>query len=200
MSVLRSRRWGSLTGERRYYDDAVKQVLQFSRRMFNRGQGLFMHGWVQGWKVHPEFAGPRANGWALMTLVELLDVLPDDHPDRAAVVDLLRAHVAGWPRASPGRALAQLLDREDSYLETSATAIYAYAMAGRSIGAGSTRWRTAPRPYWRGTRSRRRSTRGQVEGTCVGNGHGFEPAFYYHRPTSPSPRTGTDRFSSPAPR
>jgi rhamnogalacturonyl hydrolase YesR len=26
---------------------------------------------------------------------------------------------------------------------------------------------------------------GQVEGTCVGTGMGFDPAFYYHRPISP---------------
>ena len=29
------------------------------------------------------------------------------------------------------------------------------------------------------------NTRGQVEGTCVGTGMAFDPAFYYHRPTSP---------------
>jgi len=26
--------------------------------------------------------------------------------------------------------------------------------------------------------------KGQVEGTCVGTGMAFDPAFYYHRPTS----------------
>jgi rhamnogalacturonyl hydrolase YesR len=108
----------------------VKQVLQFSRRMFNRDLGLFMHGWVQGMEVHPEFRWARANGWALLTLVELLDVLPEDHPDRAAVLDLLRAHVRGLAARQSGSGFwHQLLDREDSYLETSATAIYAYAMA-----------------------------------------------------------------------
>ena len=29
------------------------------------------------------------------------------------------------------------------------------------------------------------NAQGQVEGTCVGTGMGFDPAFYYHRPTSP---------------
>ena len=48
MGVPALAQMGKLTGERRYTDDAVKQVLQFSPRMFNREQGLFMHGWVQG--------------------------------------------------------------------------------------------------------------------------------------------------------
>jgi hypothetical protein len=28
------------------------------------------------------------------------------------------------------------------------------------------------------------NAQGQVEGTCVGTGMGFDPAFYYHRPTN----------------
>ena len=29
------------------------------------------------------------------------------------------------------------------------------------------------------------NAQGQVEGTCVGTGMGFDPAFYFHRPISP---------------
>jgi rhamnogalacturonyl hydrolase YesR len=186
MSVPALAQMGKLTGERRYYDDAVKQVLQFSSRMFNREQGLFMHGWVQGMDVHPEFRWARANGWALMTLVELLEVLPDDHAGRAAVLDLLRAHARGLAARQSGSGFwHQLLDRDDSYLETSATAIYAYALA-RAINRG---W-IDPLAYgpaavlaWSAVTTKV-NAQGQVEGTCVGTGMGFEPAFYYHRPTS----------------
>jgi rhamnogalacturonyl hydrolase YesR len=154
--------------------------------MFNRERGLFMHGWVQAMEVHPEFYWARANGWALMTLVELLDVLPEDHAERAAVLELLRAHVRGLVARQSGSGFwHQLLDREDSYLETSATAIYTYAMA-RAIDRG---W-IDPMAYgpavllaWNAVTSKV-NARGQVEGTCVGTGMGFEPAFYYHRPTS----------------
>ena len=79
----------------------------------------------------------------------------------------------------------QLLDREDSYLETSATAIYAYAMA-RAINRG---WLDpvahAPAVVlaWNAV-STKVNAEGQVEGTCVGTGMGFDPAFYYHRPVS----------------
>jgi unsaturated rhamnogalacturonyl hydrolase len=187
MSVPALGQMGKLTGERRYFDDGVKQVLQFAQRMFNKDKGLFMHGWVQGMDVHPDFHWARANGWALMTLVELLDVLPEDHPGRGAVLELLRAHVRGLAARQSGSGFwHQLLDREDSYLETSATAIYAYSMA-RAIERG---W-IDPLAYgpavllaWNAVTTKV-SAQGQVEGTCVGTGMGFEPAFYYHRPTSP---------------
>jgi rhamnogalacturonyl hydrolase YesR len=29
------------------------------------------------------------------------------------------------------------------------------------------------------------NAQGQVEGTCIGTGMGFDPMFYYYRPTSP---------------
>ena len=44
---------GKLTGDASYYDDAVKQVEQFSKRMFNEQKGIYMHGWVQGMGFPP---------------------------------------------------------------------------------------------------------------------------------------------------
>jgi rhamnogalacturonyl hydrolase YesR len=187
MSVPALAQMGKLTGERRYFDDAVKQVVQYAERMFVRDKGLFIHGWVQGMDVHPEFYWGRANGWALLTLVELLDVLPEDHPGRPAVVDLLRRHVRGLATCQSGTGFwHQLLDREDSYLETSATAIYAYAMA-RAIDQGwidAVAYGPATLLAWNAVTTKV-NAKGQVEGTCVGTGMAFDPAFYYHRPTSP---------------
>ncbi len=82
-----------LTGEAKYFDDAVKQVMQFSARMFNTEKNIYMHGWVQGMKEHPQFYWARANGWAMMAIVELLDVLPGDHPGRNSILEQLKAHV-----------------------------------------------------------------------------------------------------------
>ena len=44
MSVPALAQMGKLTGEVKYYDEAVKQVLQFSQRMFVAEKGLYMHG------------------------------------------------------------------------------------------------------------------------------------------------------------
>ncbi|MDP3180597.1 MAG: glycoside hydrolase family 88 protein, partial [Bacteroidota bacterium] len=48
MSVPALAQMGNYSGEMKYFDDAVKQVLQFADRMFNHDNGLFMHGWVMG--------------------------------------------------------------------------------------------------------------------------------------------------------
>jgi rhamnogalacturonyl hydrolase YesR len=186
MSVPALAEMGKLTGERKYFDDATRQILQFSQRMFNKSKGLYMHGWVEGMDVHPEFHWARANGWAILATVDLLDVLPTDHPNRPQILDLLRAHVRGLTQYQSGSGFwRQLLDHSDSYLETSATAIYTYCIS-HAINKG---W-IDPMAYgpmavlgWNAV-STKVNAQGQVEGTCVGTGMGFDPAFYYYRPTN----------------
>ena len=187
MGVPAIAQMGKLTGDKKYYDEAAKQVLAFEKRMFNREKGVFMHGWVEGMTEHPEFRWARANGWAFMTEVELLEVLPENHPLRPQILDLLRRHAKGLASHQSGTGFwHQLLDREDSYLETSATAIYTFAFA-RAINRG---WIDA-KAYapmtllaWNAV-STKVNEKGQVEGTCVGTGMAFDPAFYYFRPISP---------------
>ena len=186
MGVPALAQMGKLTGERKYYDDAVKQILQYSDRMFVKEKGLFMHGWIQDMDFHPALHWGRANGWAILTMAEVLDVLPEDHPGRAKVLELYRAHVRGLAACQSADGLwHQLLDRPDTYFETSASAIFVYAIA-HGINRG---W-IGPLAHgpmvmlgWNAV-AKRVNDQGQVEGTCVGTDMAFEPVFYSHRPTS----------------
>jgi rhamnogalacturonyl hydrolase YesR len=127
---------GKLTGDKKYFDEAAAQALSFEKKMFNPNLNIFMHGWVEGMSEHPEFHWARANGWAFMTLAEILEVLPENHPKRPQILSLFQRHAKGLAAYQSGSGFwHQLLDKEDSYLETSATAIYAYAYA-RGINRG----------------------------------------------------------------
>lgn len=186
MSVPALARMGRLSGDNKYFDDAVKQVIQFSGRMFNTSQGLFMHGWVQDMYPHPEFYWARCNGWALLAMTELLDVLPPEHNGYEEILKILQTHIQGLARYQSGSGFwHQLIDRTDSYLETSSTAIFTYCIA-HAINQG---WIDAQAfgPVavlgWNAVQTKVNMT-GQVEGTCVGTGMAFDPAFYYHRPVN----------------
>jgi rhamnogalacturonyl hydrolase YesR len=154
--------------------------------MFNREKGLWMHGWIQDMNPHPEFYWARCNGWALLTMTELLDVLPADHPSRKPILELFQAHARGLASYQAGNGFwHQLIDRNDSYLETSATAIYTYCIA-HAINKG---WLNA-QAYgpmavlgWNAVQTKV-NEKGEVEGTCVGTGMSFDPAFYYNRPVN----------------
>ena len=186
MSVPALAQMGKLTGDTKYYDDAVKQVIQFSQRMFNKDLNIYMHGWVEEMKVHPEFHWARANGWALMAMAELLDVLPVNHPGRKKIIEQFQAHVKGLAYYQTGQGFwHQLLDKNDSYLETSATAIYAYCFA-KGVNEGwidAKAYAPAALLAWNAVSTKVNAT-GQVEGTCVGTGMAFDPAFYYYRPVN----------------
>ena len=184
---------GRLTGDRKYFDEAARQVMQFADRMWVPEKKLFRHGWVEhpslgeGLGVgpfHPAFHWGRANGWAILTMCEVLDVLPADHPQRPQILQLLQQHAQGLAALQHHDGFwHQLLDRPDTYLESSATAIYAYCLA-HGVNQG---WLDAKAfgPVallaWHAVASSV-NDRGQVENVCVGTGMGFDPAFYAYRP------------------
>ncbi|NJK97202.1 MAG: glycoside hydrolase family 88 protein [Bacteroidales bacterium] len=187
MSIPAIVNMGKITGDQKYYNEAARQVKQFAARMFVPEKNLFRHGWVEGMSEHPAFFWARANGWALLTLCDVLDALPESHPSRSEILNLLKLQIKGIAALQSSKGFwHQLLDRNDSYLETSATAIYVYGIA-HAINKGWIDGKVyGPAAFlgWTAV-STQINDKGQVEGTCVGTGMGFDPAFYYFRPVSP---------------
>ena len=186
MSVPAIVQMGKLTGEAKYYNEAVRQIRQFSQRMFVPEKGLYRHGWVESMTDHPAFHWGRANGWAILTLTEVLDVLPKNHPAYGEVLEQYRAHIRGIAACQSGEGFwHQLLDRNDSYMETSATAIFVYCMA-RGINNGwidAIAYGPVAQLGWHAVATQINAA-GEVENTCVGTGMAFDPAFYYYRPVN----------------
>ena len=155
--------------QQKYFQEVVRQINQFADRMFVPEKGLFRHGWVESMSEHPAYYWGRANGWAMMTLCEVLDVLPKEHPDREHLLDLLRQHIRGVAACQGKNGFwHQLSDCDDSYDETSSTALYVCAIAH----AINKRWVDAmvygPVALlgWSAVSSVINAD-GQVEGTCV---------------------------------
>lgn len=192
MSVPCLAQMGKRTGDRRYFDDAARQILQFYARMYVQPKNLWMHGWVQEMSPHPVFHWARGNGWALMAMVELLTELPTNHPARPQLISILKAHATAlrWSQA-PSGLWHQLLDRPDSYEETSSSGMYVYAFA-RAIRYGwlsHTTFRPVIERGWAGLVSKVNSI-GQVDGICIGTGLGWDDTWYLNRPTNVTAQSG----------
>ncbi len=170
----------------KYFDEAATMYKNFVKRMWVPEKNIYRHGYVEGLAQQPTYHWARANGWALLTTVELLDMLPENHPDRAFIINQLQEHVAGLCALQSSEGFwHQLLDRNDSYLETSATAIYCYSIA-HAIRKGWLEGITyggVAQLAWHAI-STKITENGKVAGTCVGTGMAFDPAFYYYRPVS----------------
>ncbi|MGH8854910.1 MAG: glycoside hydrolase family 88/105 protein [Telluria sp.] len=186
MSIPALAEMGRLTGNRKHFDDAVNNVLGMSSRMFNKELGLYTHGWHANHQDAPRFYWARANGWAVLAMSDLLDVLPKDHPGYPKVLDQLRASLKGIAELQSGSGLwHQMIDRNDSYLETSASAMFTYVIA-HAVNQGwvsPTTYGSIAQAGWAGL-STRINAKGQVEGTCVGTTLAGDMVYYYHRPAS----------------
>lgn len=158
----------------------------FIKRMWMPEKKIFRHGYVEGKDFQPSFAWGRANGWAFLTMSQLLDYLPENHPRRAEILNTFREHAAGLASLQGVDGFwHQLLDKPETYEETSATAIFAYGLA-HGVNEG---WLDAQtfgpvaQLAWNAVASKI-NEKGEVEDVCVGTGMGFDPAFYAYRPVS----------------
>ena len=167
-------------------DEAANIATGFFKRMWMPEKNIFRHGYVEGAGSQPSMAWGRANGWAILTMCQLLDFLPENHPKRAEILDIYRKHAAGLAELQGIDGFwHQLLDRPETYNETSATAIFAYALA-HGINEGwldATTYGPVAQLAWEAVSSKI-NAKGAVEDVCVGTGMGFEPAYYAYRPVS----------------
>ena len=183
MSISFLSRMGELTNDNRYFDDAAKQTINFNKYLFNEDKGLMYHCWYSDIKSPGVAFWGRANGWALLAQVDLLDRLPKDYPQRKTLLKLLRRHIIGISRYQSSEGLwHQLLDKTDSYLETSCSAMFTYAIA-RAVNKGyiEPRYASIARRGWEGVMSKIHPD-GKIEGVCTGTGVSNDLVFYYNRP------------------
>jgi rhamnogalacturonyl hydrolase YesR len=177
-------RMGEFTGEARCFDDAAQQVINFHNCLFDEQKGLMHHCWYSDVNRPGVAFWGRANGWAMLAQLDLLDRLPQNHPQRDTLLTLLQRHVLGIAQYQSGEGLwHQLLDKVDSYLETSCSAMFTYTVA-RAVNKGyiEPRYASIAQRGWEGVQSKIRPD-GQVEGVCTGTVVSDDLVFYYRRPT-----------------
>jgi rhamnogalacturonyl hydrolase YesR len=123
-------RAGQATGDSAYYDEVITQILGFAEKLYDEEAQL----WHQGWNWHGDGASPgfwgRANGWAMAALTEALDVIPEGHPRRDELLALYQDFAAGLlANQGPTGMWHQLLDKHNTYAETSGTGLILYGLA-----------------------------------------------------------------------
>jgi unsaturated rhamnogalacturonyl hydrolase len=124
------------------FDDIANQFICIANHTKDSATGLFYHGWdeskKQPWSnpvtgVSPSFWG-RAMGWYMMALVDVLDILPKEHTQWESLEGIfinLSESLLEY-RDAETKLWYQVVNegkRPGNYLETSASAMFAYAFA-----------------------------------------------------------------------
>ena len=162
------------TGEVRYLELLTRFLLDGN---IQQAHGLFWHS-----RSATYFWG-RSNGFAALGLVETLNCLPDDHPDRPRVLDMYRQLMVSLRALQhPSGLVSQVLDIPGSYLEFTATCMVGYAMTrGLRQGWLPDSFKEAADLAWQGV-SERIDDAGNVVDACVSTGVQKNVRDYLDRP------------------
>jgi unsaturated rhamnogalacturonyl hydrolase len=132
---------GNLERISRCFDDVIHQITLIEEHTRDEKTGLLYHAWDES--KQQRWANPltgcsryfwgRAVGWYVMALVDILDCLPADYPQRQDLMAILQRSLKALIQVQDSSGVwFQLLDqgtRPGNYLESSASCMFVYAMA-----------------------------------------------------------------------
>ena len=162
-------KYGYLFGDQEYCNqEATFQTILMASHAQDPKTGLLYHGWDQD--KNAPWADPatglsnvfwsRGNGWYAVALVEILEYLPKDHPQRQRLLEILSKVAVGLKQTqSPATGLwYQVLDRrdrKDNWPETSGSAMFVYALkTAVDKGYIDTSFMAVARKGWEGVQTR----------------------------------------------
>jgi len=110
------------TGEQKYLDRAALAMAAYLDKL-QQPNGLFFHA------PDSPFYWGRGNGWYAAGMAEVLSELPANHPNRARIMSGYQTMMASLLKYQGENGLwRQLLDKPESWYETSCTGMFTYAM------------------------------------------------------------------------
>ena len=121
------------------FDDIANQIHLIDKYTRDEKTGLYYHGWdesrEQRWADKETGRSPniwgRGMGWFAMTLVDVLEFFPEDHPKRESVINITK-HMAKTIKKYQDKESGlwyQVVDqggREGNYPESSASTMFVY--------------------------------------------------------------------------
>jgi unsaturated rhamnogalacturonyl hydrolase len=165
------------TSDIEYADKAALQIAVYLEKL-QQPTGLFFHG-----PEHPFYWG-RGNGWVASALTEVLKSLPQDHPKRDRIMDGYHRMMAALLKYQSENGMwRQLIDQQDSWTESSCTAMFTYAMiAGIKHGwLEGDEYRLAVQKAWDALCAHLDKDANLKE-ICTGTGQGNDIKYYLERP------------------
>ena len=125
-----------------WFDTVTLQIELIYGKTLDNSSGLLVHAWdesrSQKW-CDPEtgkskYPWSRAMGWYTMAIVDVLDYLPQDHPERDSLISILQNTCEALlkvrdPKTGLWYQVLNQGDREGNYIEGSGSAMFTYVFA-----------------------------------------------------------------------
>ncbi|MBX3007141.1 MAG: glycoside hydrolase family 88 protein [Melioribacteraceae bacterium] len=168
--------------ENKYYDDAALQIINFNKYLFDKEKKLYKHAWFDFSKEKSVAYWGRANGWVIWGETEALLNLPKKHKKYKTVEKIFANHIEGIIKMQNRDGMwHQVLDRNDSFEETSCTAMFIIGIArGIKNSWISKSYEKNLLMAWNALKQRV-SEDGIVKDITRGTGIGYDLEFYFNR-------------------
>ncbi len=135
-------KYSQMFSEQKSFDDIIHQFELVKENMLDSKTGLYFHGWdeskEQKWAdpvkgTSPNFWG-RSIGWLMMSIVDVLDFIPEEHYGHKLLIDMLNELSASLLkyRDEKTKLWYQVVDKgelEGNYIETSGSLMFTYSFA-----------------------------------------------------------------------
>ncbi len=135
-------RYGQMFDDGSYAnDEAVKQILIYSSHLHDPSKGLLYHAydetgtqpWADPTTHHSAEFWCRAMGWYGMAIVDILEILPANHPKRPQLISVLQALIKDLAKYQDSKTglWYQIVDKgslPDNWQETSSSSMYSYTI------------------------------------------------------------------------
>ena len=183
---------GKMTGDSKYFDEAAKQLINIDKNLWSPEKQLYYHCYYTDLKRNGVAYWGRANGWIMLSLADLIEAMPENHPKRAELISLLDKQIVGASRWQNANGMwNQLLDRADSYDESSVTAMFVYSIAK----AVNNKWvdssyASIAKTGWNVLKKQEITEDGRFTNVCVGTGISDDLPFYFNRPVGDNEKHG----------
>lgn len=189
-------RMGEATGNQAYWDEAARQVLLIDKHLYDPATSVYWHGKLGEDGPHTTSKWARANGWTIMAKTDILLALDKGHKDYPALLAAYKRHAEGLLKfqSSQGR-WHQVLDNSDTYLETSASAMFirAFAEGVRNDWLDETAFLPAIEKGWKAVAAEVRED-GMVKGIVKGTPILFSDDAYDKQPVRLNDPRGLGAF------
>jgi len=176
-------RMGKLTGEAKYFDYCVEEVLASDRMFFDPVTGLYDQIYYPGQGSTNNIKWLRGIGWSAMALINILDCLPEDFPGYHHVLNVYQKHVKGIAYYQTRTGLwKHLVNHPESFDETSGSVYIVYAIArGINLGLLDPAYRDVAMAGWKGIKGKRQAD-GSITGSTTGVSSSTSPTYFLNYP------------------
>ena len=173
-------RAGILKKDPSYHAEAVRQLLGFKKRLWMAEEKIFSHIFFLKSQSPNNIPWGRGNGWIYVSVTDALEHISPETEGYEELLETYRAFTEGIVALQDGDGLwHQVLNRPDSYSETSCTAMFLLGLCrGIRLGILDETYVAYARRAYEGLLRHKIDRDGAVYDVCMGSGNANDVNYY----------------------